>query len=258
MKKIFIFVLLLIMVGVNFTVLADSHMAPAETNVQFTDKAGTTLMGYLSLPQGTGPFPGVLLIHEWWGLNKDTAILADALAEEGYAVLAADAFRGSVAQTPDAARKQTTETPQAQIRSDLDPAFAFLSSHDKVKPESIAVAGFCFGGTQSMYMGTRNPDLAAIVIFYGSGPITDPAELGTMKQAGPVLGIYGREDGNIPVADVKAFADALDSKDIENNIFIYSGVGHAFVKSTTFTEGKAQSAWNTLLYFLEKNVKNDE
>jgi carboxymethylenebutenolidase len=258
MKKYFMFVFIVFLLGINFFGYGDSHMGPAKTNVSFTDDAGTTLKGYLALPEGNGPFPGVLLIHEWWGLNNDTTILADALSKEGYAVLAADAFRGSVAQTPEKARKQVTETPQAQIRGDLDAAYTYLSSHSKVLGDKVAVAGFCFGGTQSMYMGTRNPGLAAVIIFYGGGPITDASKLGTMKQAGPVLGIYGEEDQGIPVSEVKAFRDALNSQGVKNNIFIYPGVGHAFVKSDTYKEGTPGKAWDLMVSFLEMNLKTGE
>ncbi|MBE2223341.1 MAG: dienelactone hydrolase family protein, partial [Anaerolineae bacterium] len=66
------------------------------TNVTYTDQDGTELIGYLAQPEGEGPFPGVLLIHEWWGLNEGMTILADALAAEGYVVLAPDAYRGNV------------------------------------------------------------------------------------------------------------------------------------------------------------------
>ena len=66
------------------------------TNVEYTDAAGNTLVGYLAQPAGDGPHPSVLLLHEWWGLTKEITVLADALAREGYVVFAPDAYRGRV------------------------------------------------------------------------------------------------------------------------------------------------------------------
>ena len=106
-----------------------------------------------------------------------------------------------------------------------------------------------------MYMGTRNPELAAVVIFYGGGPIQDSAQLGSMQDAGPVLGIYGEEDRGIPVDQVRNFERALNSRDIENTITIYPGVGHAFVKSDTYQGGGApQQAWEQMVGFLREKL----
>lgn len=227
--------------------------SPGMRNVSYLAADGTTLRGYLAVPDGEGPFPAVVMIHEWWGLNHDTTLLADALAEEGFVVLAADAFRGSVAQTVAEARRQVGSTPREQIFSDLDAAFAFLADHQAVQPDRIASLGFCFGGTHSMYMGTRNPDLAAVVIFYGGGPIQSAGELGVM--AGPVLGIYGREDGSIPLAQVEGFRAALAERDVTHEVTVYPGVGHAFVKSGTYgTPGMARAAWLQAVSFLQREM----
>ncbi|MBN1697621.1 MAG: dienelactone hydrolase family protein [Spirochaetales bacterium] len=232
---------------------------PAETNVEFSGGNNVSLKGYLATPPGKGPFPGVLMIHEWWGLNRDIQKLADILSSEGYVVLAADAYRGKVGKTANEALNLVRNTPQQQIRKDLDAALSYLTSLENVDASRIASLGFCFGGTQSMYMGTRNPSLAAVVIFYGSGPITDPAHLGNIDQAGPVLGIFGENDGNIPVNQVKAFEAALEQKGVSHTITIYPGVGHAFVSSETYNNGgTAQKAWNQTLDFLEKNIKHPE
>ncbi len=229
--------------------------APGKTNVSFRATDGAQLRGYLSLPTGSGRAPAVLMIHEWWGLNNDVTALADSLSAKGFVVLAADAFRGSVAETPQDAMKQVRGTPAAQIASDLDAALEYLKTNSRVDANRVAVLGFCFGGTQAMYMGTRRADLAGVVIFYGSGPITDEGSLGVMKEAGPVLGIYGAEDGNIPVAQVEGFRAALNARAVENTIQIYPGVGHAFVKSTTFQNGaQAEQAWNQMVAFLDNTL----
>ena len=236
-------------------VFGQSPRDPAERNVSYPGPGGVTLRGYLAAPSGSGPFPAVLMVHEWWGLNRDTAMLAEALAAEGYVVLAADAFRGSVAQDSAGARKQVTETPREQIAGDLDAALEFLMSHSRVDADRVASLGFCFGGTQSMYMGTRNPELSAVVIFYGGGPIQSADQLGNMRRAGPVLGIYGAEDRGIPVEEVRAFERALEQRNVENTITVYDGVGHAFVKSDTYNSGGApERAWNQMLRFLEENL----
>jgi carboxymethylenebutenolidase len=260
--------------GSGASVFAQNPLEPAKPNVSFagprqggrgsgrpTDgfvagPGGLTLHGYLALPGGSGQAPGVLMIHEWWGLNRDTALLADALAREGFVVLAADAFRGRVAQDPDAARKQVSETPPEQIAADLDAALDFLRTLPRVDPQRVASLGFCFGGTQSMYMGTRNPELAAVVIFYGGGPIQDVKQLGSMREAGPVLGIYGEQDPSIPSQQVRAFQNALEAAGVRNTITVYPGVGHAFVKSNTYQDGgAAQKAWQQMLRFLKENLQ---
>lgn len=247
--------LVLLALGAAGTAFAQNPMDPAQRNVTYPGPNGVSLRGYLATPASSGRFPAVVMIHEWWGLNRDTAELADALAREGFVVLAADAFRGSVAQAAADARKQLTENPPEQIAADLDAALDFLRSHPQVDADRVASLGFCFGGTQSMYMGTRNPELAAVVIFYGGGPIQDAAQLGSMKEAGPVLGIYGKEDGGIPVEQVRKFEDALEARGVENTITIYPGVGHAFVKSNTYRSGGApEQAWKQMVNFLKTTL----
>jgi len=233
-----------------------SPMDPAKRNVTYSGPGGVTLEGYLALPAGSGRAPGVVMVHEWWGLNRDVTELADALAKRGFVVLAADAFRGSVVGSRDQAMQLVSSTPAEQIASDLDAALAFLRSQPRVDPDRVASLGFCFGGTQSMYMGTRDPELAAVVIFYGPGPIADTSRLGSMRQAGPVLGIYGEQDSSISAAQVQAFEKALSAAGVDHTISVYPGVGHAFVKSTTYRNGgAAQKAWDQMAAFLKQTLK---
>jgi carboxymethylenebutenolidase len=245
----------LLMLAAVGSVFAQNALDPGERNVTFPGLNGVSLQGYLATPRSSGPSPAVVMIHEWWGLNHDTTVLADALAGQGFVVLAADAFRGRVAQTPADAMKQLRETPGEQIAADLDAALDFLRSHPRVDADRVASVGFCFGGTQSMYMGTRNPELTGVVIFYGGGPIQDAAQLGSMKEAGPVLGIYGKEDGSIPVEQVRKFEDAMEARGVENTITVYPRVGHAFVKSNTYRSGGApEQAWNQMVSFLKTTL----
>ncbi len=235
---------------------AQDIMEPGRTYINYPGPGGVTLQGYLALPPGSGAHPAVLMIHEWWGLNRDITLLADALAKEGYLVLAADGFRGSVATTPEQAMKQVTGTPREQVAADLDAALEFLRSHPLADPARVATVGFCFGGTQSMFQSTRQANLAATVIFYGGGPIQDASGLGSMGRSGPVLGIYGEQDSSIPVAQVRAFENALKSRGISSTVTLYPGVGHAFVKSNTYRNGAAaEQAWRQMVAFLAGALK---
>jgi carboxymethylenebutenolidase len=260
-------VVVLALVGaILFDTLMPSQRVTDFTNVTFTDAGGTTAGGttaggataggathhaYLAKPEGAGPHPGVLLIHEFFGLNADIVAKADILAREGYTVLAVDAYGGKTTKQLLRAILFVTTTPQERISRNVDAGYAYLAGLEGVDPGRIGAAGFCFGGTQVMQLGTRNPDLAAAAIFYGSGPIQDPAELGVMGQNGPVLGIFGEQDQSIPVDQVKGFKLAMDARGIENQVTIYPGVGHAFVHADNITApGAAQDAWRELLDFL--------
>jgi carboxymethylenebutenolidase len=105
-------------------------------------------------------------------------------------------------------------------------------------------------------MGTRRAELAAVVILYGGGPITDTQKLGSLAAAGPVLGIYGEQDASIPVAQVRAFEKAMKERGVTATVSVYPGVGHAFVKSSTYAGGGApQQAWEQVVGFLDRTLK---
>ncbi len=223
-------------------------------NVTFTDDTGNELHGYLAQPEGEGPFPAVLLIHEWWGFNEGMTILADALAEEGYVVLAADAYRGNVTtQVPRALWLRLT-TPEEQVFNDIDAALFYLLDLPNVDKDQVASMGFCFGGGHSLQLGMRESENLALTILYYGSVVTDPDLLRPLTDGQPVLGIFGEEDATIPVANVIEFEAALNSLDIPNQITIYEDVGHAFLNEDNYNQpGAAGDAWQETLTFLAEN-----
>ena len=226
------------------------------TNVTYRSEDGTTIRSYLARPSAPGPYPAVIMIHEWWGLNQDVASLADALAAEGFVVLAADAHRGELATSVPAAIALNQRTPQDRIAADLDAALDYLRAHEAVDPRRIAVMGFCFGGRQAMHLGIRATGLAGVITLYGSGLVTEPALLGNMAGNGPVLGIFGERDASIPLRDVQRFTEALEAIGAQATVTVYPGVGHAFVNSSTFRDdGPAGRAWNRVVAFLKGTLQ---
>lgn len=253
---------LLVIVLFAGTVLYDvafGHSSTEYTNVAYSGSDGSTLHGYLALPEGTGPHPAVLLIHEWWGLNRGIPVLADALAREGYVVLAADAYRGQVTSLFPRALWLRLTTPGDQIFADVDAALAHLRSLDNVDPSRVASMGFCFGGGQSLQLGMRQSEkLSATIIYYGS-VVTDLEMLRASYPAEPVFGVFGAEDQQILPADVLEFEANLNTLNIENEITIYPGVGHAFLTEENYNQpGTAMDAWQQTLAFLDETLKPEQ
>ena len=216
---------------------------------------GPEVRAYVSKPEGEGPFPTVIMIHEFWGLNESIVGKVDLLAEEGYLVIAPDTFRGSTTRWVPRAIYQVISNQPETINADLDSVYAWLESQPDVDSDRIAIAGFCSGGRTSLAYSLHNNQLAATVIFYGS-PETDPAILKSLP--GPVLGIFGGADQSLPVDQVNAFEEALNEAAVTHEITIYEGQPHAFVKDAQGIQaGGAQGeAWNQMLTFLEENLKN--
>lgn len=246
---------LLLLLAVAAPVLAQAKK-PVQTNASFAASDGTTLRAYLALPPGGGAHPGVIMVHEWWGLSADIAAMADRLAKEGFAVLAVDAYRGKLAQTAAEAGALRNGTPAAQVASDLDAAYRWLSAHTRVDGSRMGALGFCYGGAQAMFLGTRQPGLGAVATLYGTGLIQEEPALGELGRKGAVLGIFGDKDGSIPPAQRQGFKDALATRNARYAETVYTGVGHAFVKDENVDQpGPSRQAWQQTIRFFQDELK---
>lgn len=229
----------------------------ALTNTAIPGPEGEVL-AFVARPSAAGDgeaLPAVIMIHEFWGLKPSIVGKAEALAEEGYLVVAPDTLRGRTTSWLPKAIWQALTTPEEAIDADLAAVFDWLAARPEVDATRVAVMGFCFGGTASLRYSLQNPALAATVVFYGQ-PITDPVRLQALP--GPLLGIFGEEDPSIPVAEVQAFEVALEAAGVAHQITLYRDKGHAFVESIEDIrrDGAQEAAWNELLEFLDLTVKN--
>jgi carboxymethylenebutenolidase len=210
---------------------------------------------YVAAPEGEGPFPAVIMIHEFYGLNESITSKADLLAREGYLVIAPDTFRGQTTPLIPRAIYLVSTTDQEDVDADLNSVYAWLEAQPNVDAARIGIAGFCYGGRVSLLYSLRNSRLAATVVFYGSSE-TDPEVLKSLP--GPVLGIFGGADASIPLEDVDALESALQEAGIPHQISIYDGQPHAFVTSAEGigSDPVQRAAWNEMLEFLEANLKS--
>jgi carboxymethylenebutenolidase len=214
------------------------------------------IYAFTAKPDGEGPFPTVIMIHEFFGLNDNIVGKAEGLAEEGYYVVAPDTFRGSTTAWIPRAIYQVISTDPERVNIDLDSVFTWIEGQPDVDPDRIAIAGFCYGGRASLTYSLHNPNIAATIVFYGS-PETDPAVLTALN--GPVLGIFGGADNSIPLSDVHAFEISLTQSGIQNEITIYPDQPHAFVTDIeTIRKGGVQGqAWEQFVDFLDTHLKNN-
>jgi carboxymethylenebutenolidase len=214
-----------------------------------------TVSGVLYTPAGKGPFPALIVIHEWWGLNDWVKEQAGKLSDQGYVTLAVDLYRGKVATTPDMAHEIMRGVPEDRAKRDLHAAFAFLATQLDVKKDRIGSIGWCMGGGYSLDVALQEPTLAADVINYGH-LATDPDAL--KKINAPILGLFGAQDQGIPPADVREFAETLDHMGKKIEIKIYDDAGHAFENPNNkagYREADAADAWKRTVAFFATTLK---
>ena len=218
--------------------------------VEYAGPGGETLTGYWARPEGDGPWPAVIVLQEWWGLNEHIMDVTRRIANEGYVALAPDLYKGQVATEPDEARKLVMELDMPAAVQEIGAAIDHLLTQEFVSGDKAGVVGFCMGGRLTLMTALVNDNLAVAVPFYGS-PLT-PEEAAGVKA--PVLGLYGADDGGIPVADVQAMGEALTAAGIDNEIQVYAGAPHAFFNDTreSYRAEAAADAWQRMLTWFEK------
>ena len=224
-----------------------THLTTSEMVTYFDNT-----LGYLAKPVSDGNYPGVVMIHEWWGLNENIKEMADKLASHGYVVIAVDLYDGKVATTSDEARQLITSFDSEYGIQNMNSAVSLLS--ENYATDNIGSIGWCFGGGQSLNLAIDNNEMDATVIYYGS-LVTDSENLSSIDW--PVLGIFAELDKGIPVATVNEFESALNEVGVDNQIYIYDGVDHAFANPSgeRYASEESKDAWDQTITFLDLNLK---
>lgn len=214
--------------------------------------------GFLARPVGSEgtELPGLIVIHEWWGLNENIREMTRRLAEQGYVALAVDLY-GDVAEDSDHAQElMRTAMGDAEVSTEnLRQAVAYLQAQENV--DDVGVIGWCFGGAWSLRAALAMPDeIDATVIYYGQLE-TDRDRLDALDM--PILGIFGAEDEGIPVEQVRTFEQTLDELGKDAEIHVYEGADHAFANPSgeRYNAAAAEDAWARTLAFLNEHLKDD-
>ena len=217
----------------------------------------TLTTGYLSVPDGEGPFPALVIIHEWNGLQDRVRQLADDFAAEGYVTLAADLFQGRTGSNPqeNMALVREAQADQPAMIANLNAAVANLKSRSDVTGR-VGAMGWCFGGGVALSFGLDGVNHEATAIFYGR-LVDDPEVLAAMDHE--VYGTFAALDNGPSPESVAAFETALRAAGIEHDLHIYDDVNHGFwLRVDGDPEARtapATDAWQRLKAYLERTLR---
>ena len=203
--------------------------------------------GYLALPDAEGPHPGVVVIHEAYGLNENIKDITGRFADQGYAALAVDLFSGrnkAVCMARYMAGMFRGSVNRFGI-DDLKSALTHLASLPEVDAERIGAIGFCMGGAFAIAWACTDNRLKAIAPFYAA----NPRPLDAVERACPVVGSYPEKDFTASAG--RALDEALERHGIVHDIKIYPGAGHSFFDDRSRAHHKASAAdsWMRVLGF---------
>lgn len=221
-------------------VAAQTRAALHEENVEY--RAGDTVMkGYLAWDDAKGDKQsGVLVVHEWWGLNDYARMRAKMLAELGYTALAVDMYgdgkNSEHAKDAKAFADSVNET-QGVAQQRFKAAREFLASRPNVDKDNIAAIGYCFGGSTVLNMARLGVDLKAVVSFHGNLETQTPAEPGKVKAK--MLVLNGAADKFVTPESIAAFKKEMIGAGADYQFVDYPGVLHGFTNPDADRLGKA-------------------
>lgn len=247
-------------------ITAEPSIQVDTSTVQYGTMDGHAITGYMAVPthadsiltamslSADSSLPGIIVIHEWWGLNDNIKAMTRRLAGQGFRALAVDLYHGQVAAQPDQATKLVREATQNQdaLTENLKAAYQYLA--DQQGASRIGVIGWCFGGGEALQASLALPDqIDATVIYYGH-LTADRSQLQKLDM--PIMAFFGQEDQSIPASDVAAFQQALEDLGKDVQVYTYEGAGHAFANPSgqNYVEQAANDAWQKTIPFLKQHL----
>lgn len=230
--------------------------APTGEILEYFEKA----KGYLSVPEGEGPFGAVILIHEWNGLVERVKQVADSLAKTGYIALAADLYSGRIGtnREENIALVREVRADEQTLIDNLNAAVNYLKSRSDSNG-TVATIGWCFGGGVALTFGMGGEEHDGTAIFYGQ-LLDDPEKLASIHHE--IHGTFAGQDRNPTVEQVESFVEALRKAGIPNDIHVYDPVQHGFwlyvERDLETNQEPAEHAWGRLQDFLQRVLKSEE
>ena len=204
------------------------------------------LEGYLAYDDAVkGKRPGIIVVHEWWGLNPYARMRTEQLAKLGYIAFAIDMYgKGVRAKDPAEAGSLSGiyRGNRPLMRSRANAGLEVLRNHPLANVNRIAAIGYCFGGTVVLEMARSGAELAGVVSFHGGLSTPNPSDAKNIK--GKVLVLHGADDPAVPPDQVIAFQDELRKAGVDWQMVSYGGAVHSFTNPETGNDPSRGAAYN--------------
>jgi dienelactone hydrolase len=230
------------------------------------DHDGQKLQGYLAYDDAkAGPRPGVLVIHEWWGLNDYTKMRTRQLAEMGYVAFAADMFGdGKTTRDPKEAQAWSSAVSSApgMLAARSKAGLDVLRKEKVTDVEKMAAIGFCFGGTTVLQLAYAGVPLKGVVTFHGG--LVVPDEQQAQKIRAPIVILHGAEDTFVKPETIDGMRKALDAAKVDWFMVSYAQAVHAFtnpdadsfkIPGIGYNEKAAKRSWDEMARFFQTQLK---
>ena len=214
---------------------------------------GTTVEGYMARPEGAGPWPGVVVIQEWWGLEPHIEDICRRFAKEGFAAIAPDLYHGALTDDPNEAGRLMRQMNMEEAVREIISGAQYLKRQPYCN-SLVGVVGFCLGGGLSLLTALRKSGASACVVYYGGNP--DPVEQVKNLEC-PLLGLYGEEDTGVPPSTVRALEAKLKEYGKEHEVHMYPGAPHAFFceNRESYRKEAAEDSWRRTIAFFRDKLK---
>lgn len=245
------------------TITTDSKgLVAGEVKIPTTDG---DLPGYRAMPEGTGPFPIVLVVEEIFGVHEYIKDICRRFAKLGYCAVAPELYArlGDLSKMTDAqviVRDVISKAPDATLLSDLDSTAKWAASQSRGDAARLGITGFCRGGRAVWLYTAHNPQLKAAVAWYGPlggnptaiQPKTAAEVVGDLKA--PVLGLYGGADTGIPVVSVEKQRDAAKAAGKTVEVVIFPDTPHGFHADyrPSYRKAQAEDGWARMLAWFKR------
>lgn len=223
---------------------------------------GGQMRCYVAVPQGTGPFPAVVVIQHAGGVDQFIQTMTERVAAAGFVGISPDLYHREDPNSSDDAMTRMTRLRDVNIIMDVNAAIQHLKGMPEVRADRIGITGFCMGGRVTYLMAAQNPqDLKAAVVFYGGnilrpwGEGPAPFDLTERIQA-PILGLFGELDQNPTPDEVQKISAELTRLGKAHEFHVYPDAGHAFMSEgrPSYREHAARDAWPRCVDWFKRHL----
>ena len=225
-------------------------------------QAEAILEGYLSYDDSfTGKRPGILVVHEWKGLNDYAKMRADMLAKLGYVAFAADIYGKGI--RPQSAEQAGAEAGKYKgdrplLRQRVLAGLEELKSQGNVDGSKLAAIGYCFGGTTVLELARSGTDIKGVVSYHGGLSSPMPADAKNIKAR--VLVLHGADDPFVSANEVAAFEKEMTDAQVNYQLIKYPGAVHGFtnpantgeLKGALYNKEADEKSWDQMRRFLNE------